>query len=141
MTIVVDASLLVAALVDDGTDGQWAESELVGDYLAAPHLVYVEVANILRRAVRGKAISEDVAALAHSDLLALRIELFPYELVAERVWELRGNVTAYDAWYVAIAEQLNAPLVTLDQKLSKASGPTCAFRLPPRPRPRPRSLR
>ena len=51
MTLVVDASLLVAALVDDGADGRWAESELVGDYLAAPHLVYVEVANILRRAV------------------------------------------------------------------------------------------
>lgn len=136
MTVVIDASVLVAALVDDGSDGRWAESQLVGDFLAAPHLVYVEVANILRRAVRGGAISEDVAALAHSDLLALRVELFPYELVAERVWDLRGSVTAYDAWYVAIAEHLNAPLATLDQKLSRAAGPKCSFRLPPRSRAR-----
>jgi predicted nucleic acid-binding protein len=131
---VVDASVVVAALVDSGPDGQWSEHELGTEPLAAPHLLLVEVANILRRAARTRQISEDVAALAHLDLVQLRVELFPYELVAARVWELRSNVTAYDAWYVALAEMLDAPLATLDRKLSRASGPRCVFKVPPRPK-------
>ena len=134
MTLVVDASLVVSALIDSGPEGQWAETELAGSPLAAPHLLPVEVANILRRAVRSRLLSRDVAALAHTDLLSLRIELFAYEIVATRVWELRSSVTAYDAWYVALAESLNAPLATLDRKLSRSSGPRCKFRLPPRAR-------
>jgi predicted nucleic acid-binding protein len=134
MTRVVDASLVVAALVDTGADGRWAESELVAGPLAAPHLLPVEVASILRRAVRAGAIAAEVGALAHGDLLALNIELFPYEPVSTRVWELRKTITSYDAWYVALSEQLNAPLATLDRKLSRAPGPRCEFRLPPRVR-------
>jgi len=129
MTLVVDASLVVAALVDGGPDGKWAESELTSAELAAPHLLLVEVTDILRRAVLSGDISEDSGALAQGDLLALRIELFPFEAVAARVWELRRTVTAYDAWYVALAESLEAPLATLDTKLSRATGPRCAFRL------------
>jgi predicted nucleic acid-binding protein len=136
MTRVVDASLVVAALVDAGPDGRWAESELVGSPLAAPHLLLVEVANILRRAVRARAISDEVGGLVHADLVSLNIELFPYEAVAPRVWELRATITAYDAWYVALAEQLGAPLATLDRKLSRAPGPRCEFRLPPHTRQR-----
>ncbi|HKU38912.1 MAG TPA: type II toxin-antitoxin system VapC family toxin [Polyangiales bacterium] len=132
MTLVVDASVVVAALVDGGTEGQWAERQLAAEPLAAPHLLLVEAANILRRAALAGQISDDVAALAHADLVQLRVELFPYELVAARVWELRGTVTAYDGWYVALAESLDAPLATLDRKLSRASGPRCAFKLPPR---------
>jgi predicted nucleic acid-binding protein len=131
---VIDASLVVAALVDTGSDGRWAESELNGGPLAAPHLLLVEVANILRRAVRAKAIAEEVGALAHSDLLALDVELFPYEPVASRAWELRKTITSYDAWYVALSEQLGVPLATLDRKLSRAPGPRCVFRLPPQVR-------
>lgn len=134
MTLVVDASVVVAALVDSQADGRWAEKQLALESLAAPHLLPVEVANILRRAARQRQISNDTAALAHADLLQLRIELFPYELVAARVWELRGAVTAYDAWYVALAESLDAPLATLDLKLSRAAGPRCSFKLPPRTR-------
>ena len=131
MTLIVDASLVVSALVDGGPEGQWAEREIERAALAAPHLLMVEVTNILRRAARARQITEDSAAMAHDDLLALRIELFAYEPVAERVWELRGTVTAYDAWYVALAESLDAPLATLDRKLSRAAGPRCKFRLPP----------
>jgi len=131
VTLVVDASLVVSALVDGGPEGQWAEREVERASLAAPHLLMVEVTNILRRAARARQITEDSAAMAHDDLLALRIELFAYEPVAERVWELRGAVTAYDAWYVALAESLDAPLATLDRKLSRAAGPRCTFRLPP----------
>jgi predicted nucleic acid-binding protein len=131
VTRVVDASAVVAALVDSGADGLWAERELIGGHLAAPHLLPVEVTNILRRAVLAGDISEDVAALALADLLALRVELFPFEPLAARVWELRGSITSYDAWYVALAEQLKAPIVTLDRKLSRAPGPRCTFRIPP----------
>lgn len=130
MTVVVDASVVVAALVDAGSDGRWAESELAGEDLAAPHLMLVEAANILRRAVHAGDLSVDVASLAHEDLVQLRVELFPYEPEAERVWELRDNLTAYDAWYVALAEALGAPLVTLDQRISRAPGPRCEIRLP-----------
>ena len=131
MTVVVDASAVVAALVDGGSDGRWAESELVGQPLAAPHLMPVEAANILRRVALAGDLSADVASLAHDDLVQLRVELFEYEPQAERVWQLRNNLTAYDAWYVALAEALGAPLVTLDERISRASGPRCEVRLPP----------
>lgn len=130
MTLVVDAALVVAALADDGPDGQWAEQELTSDRLVAPHLMPAETANILRRAERSGDISTDTAAQAHADLLLLRVDLFPYEPFASRVWSLRGNVTAYDAWYVALAETLDSPLATLDTRLSRAPGPGCRFRTP-----------
>ena len=75
--------------------------------------------------------SDDTAALAHADLLALRVELFPYEPFGKRVWDLRTNVTAYDGWYVALAEMLGARLATLDSRLTRAKGPRCAFTIPP----------
>ena len=131
MTLVVDASMVVAGLTDSGAGGQWAESLLAGQVLTAPHLMPVEVANILRRAAAAGDISADVASLAHSDLLDLRVEFFPYQPCAGRVWELRENVTCYDAWYVAIAELLDAPLATLDDRLANCTGPRCQFLLPP----------
>lgn len=131
MTLVADATVVVAALVDSGSEGAWAESVLAGeDHLAAPHLLPVEVANMLRGAAAREAISEDVAALAHADLLDLSVELFPYAPFAERVWELRGNLTAYDAWYVALAEWLGVGLGTLDRRLAGAPGPRCPFLVP-----------
>ena len=108
-----------------------AEAQVVADSLAAPHLMPVEVANVLRRSVLSAEISADTAALAHHDLLSLPLELFPYSTCAERVWQLRADVTAYDAWYAALAETLDAPLATLDVRLSRAAGPRCAFVLPP----------
>lgn len=131
MTVVVDASMVVAALIDSGTDGTWAEGLLVGGSLAAPHLLMAEVANILRRSVLAGAISVQDASLAHADLLDLRLELFPYAPFAARIWELRSNVTCYDAWYVALAEALNAPLATLDARLTNAAGPKCRFLVAP----------
>jgi len=131
VTVVVDASAIVAALVDSGQDGEWATTELLREDLAAPHLMPVEAANILRRAVIAGDLSVDVATLAHDDLARLRVELFPYEPHAGRVWELRDNLTAYDAWYVAVAEALDAPMITLDRRVARATGPRCSFRLPP----------
>jgi len=127
VTVVVDASVVVAALVDSGPDGQWAEQVLTADTMAAPHLMPVEVANVLRRAVGAGEISDDVASLAHADLVDLSVALFAYEALSPRVWALRNNVTAYDAWYVALAESLDAPLATLDGRLADAAGVRCAF--------------
>jgi predicted nucleic acid-binding protein len=129
--LVVDASVMVAALTDTGPLGRWSESILLSGPLAAPHLMPVEVAGVLRRAQLAGAISSDVSSLAHSDLLSWRVELFPYSAFASRAWELRANVTTCDAWYVALAEALGAEMVTLDERLSRASGPRCAFLRPP----------
>jgi predicted nucleic acid-binding protein len=129
--LVADASLVVAALVDAGETGTWAESLLASEPLGAPHLMPAEVANILRRASAAGQISADAAALAHADLLDLRVELFGYAPFAARAWELRGNLTCYDAWYVALAEFLESPLATLDARLARAAGPGCEFVLPP----------
>lgn len=131
MTIIVDASTVVAALVDGGPDGKWAEELLANEVLAAPHLMPVEVANVLRRAMLAGDVSADVASQAHGDLLDLRVELFTYEPFAERVWELRNTITASDAWYVALAESVDAPLATLDRRLSRTPGPRCRFQIPP----------
>lgn len=130
MTLVVDASVIVAALVDSGVDGDWALDVLAGHALAAPHHMPIEAANILRRASLAGHITPDTAALAHGDLLALRVELFPYAPLAQRCWQLRENLTTYDAVYVALAEQLDVPLATLDQRLAAATGPRCDFATP-----------
>lgn len=127
MTTVVDSSVVVAALICSGPVGHWAEEQLSGRDLIAPNLVLVESANILRRAALAGDVSDDVASLAYADLMALRIRLFPYEPFAERIWELRGNLTAYDAWYVSVAEVVEAPLATLDDRLARATEPRCEF--------------
>jgi predicted nucleic acid-binding protein len=133
VTLVVDASVVVAALIDPGRVGIWAESLLASGPLAAAHLMPVEAANILRCSALAGDISDDVASLAHADLVSLRLEHFPYLPFASRVWELRSNVTTYDAWYVALAESLGARLATLDARLSRATGIRCEFELPPAP--------
>jgi predicted nucleic acid-binding protein len=130
VTVVLDASVVVGALVDGGEVGAWAVDVLRDPALTAPHQLPVEVANILRRAAASGSVSSDVASLAHADLLDLRVELVAYAPLADRVWELRKNVTAYDAWYVALAERLDAPLATLDQRLVRATGPRCDFLVP-----------
>ena len=130
MTIVVDASAIVAALIDGGPDGSWARAGLRDEDLAAPPHVYVEVSNVLRRAVLAGRLGPDVGALAHRDLIDLPLATFSFEPLADRVWELHPGVTAYDAAYVALAEALDAPLWTLDRRLAAAPGPQCSFRLP-----------
>ena len=132
MTTVVDASVLVAALVDSGHEGMWAESLLAEGGLAGPELALAEASNILRRLERSDQISRIEATTAHGDLLKLDMELFPFAPFAARVWALRGNLTSYDAWYVALAETLDCPLVTLDRRLSRATGPNCEIIAPAR---------
>jgi predicted nucleic acid-binding protein len=132
VTIVVDSSAVVAALVDLGPDGTWARAGLRGEALAAPAHLHVEVSNVLRRAVLGGRLGRDAAALAHRDLLQLPVTAFPFEPLGDRVWELHPTVTAYDAAFVALAEELDVPLWTLDRRLAAASGPRCRFHTPDR---------
>ena len=130
MSAVLDASVLVASTVDSGRNGVWAESIVAGGDLFAPHLVLVEATNILRRLERAHQLNETEAAAARVDIVRLTIGLVPFEPFTDRVWELRSNLTSYDAWYVAVAEALDLPLATLDIRLSRASGPSCRFMLP-----------
>ena len=132
MSVVVDSSVLVAALVDAGPDGAWAENVVESGALYAPELVQVEVTNILRRLELGKKITTPEADAAHEDLMQLEIELFPFAPFADRIWELRLTVTSYDAWYVSVAEAIEFPLATLDGRLANAPGPKCKFLTPDR---------
>lgn len=127
---MIDASVLVAALIDNGADGRWAEACLQAHELHAPELVLVETTAALRRLEAAKRISSAEASFAMQGLLDLEIHLLPFAPFAERIWELRSNVTSYDAWYVAVAEALRCPLATLDARLSRASGTACEFEYP-----------
>ena len=131
MTVVVDSSVIVAALIDSGGEGQWAESVLADGSLAGPELALAEASNILRRLERAGQLSRLEATSAHQDLLRLDMDFYPFAPFAERVWALRGNLTSYDAWYVALAEALDCLFVTLDRKLSRAAGPKCKIISPP----------
>ena len=130
MSTVVDSSVLVAALIDTGPHGAWAEKVLAGGSLHAPELARVEATNIFHRLERANLISTPEANAAQDDLMELDIDLFPFEPFADRIWELRHNVTSYDAWYVALAEALKLPLATLDEPLSKSNGIACEFLMP-----------
>jgi len=130
VSTVVDASVLVAALVDTGPHGEWAEGILVGGSLHAPELTRVEATNILRRLERAKEITTPEANAAHEDLMQLSLVQFSFDPFADRVWELRHTITSYDAWYVAVAEALELPLATLDKRLAKAKGVNCDFLTP-----------
>ena len=128
--VVCDASAVVAVLLDAGSDGRWVTDALTGVDLAAPSLLPFEVANIIRRHELAALITADQAAQAHADLLGLAIEQWPYDLLAPRAWQLRKNLTTYDASYVALAELLGAVLVTLDGRISRAPDVRCAVAIP-----------
>jgi predicted nucleic acid-binding protein len=127
--LVIDASALVAVLTADGEVGDRAAQACRGAALAAPELLLFEVANVLRRLELAGRIDATSARLAHRDLLELRIELWPYTAVADRAWQLRGSMTMYDAAYIAVAEAIDAPLVTLDSRLANANGFNCTVML------------
>jgi predicted nucleic acid-binding protein len=128
--VICDSSALAALLLDSGPDGRWASAFVRGAELAAPDLVGYETANIIRRHELAGLISSDQAAQAHADLLDLAIERWPYELLAQRVWELRNNLSVYDSSYVALAELTGAPLATLDQRIGRAPGVRCTIAMP-----------
>ena len=129
---VIDASVLVGAVADATAAGRWAEDVVAAGDLVAPHLVLVESASALRKLESTSVLGRLEATAAHADLTRLGMHLVPYAPFAQRIWELRGNLSSYDAWYVAVAELAGMPLATMDRRLARARGPECEFLLPPR---------
>ena len=127
--IVVDASVLAPALGDDGDDGDRSRARLRGETLIAPALIDLEVASVWRRQLSAGQLDARRARLALDDLAALPMQRAPHAALLDRCWELRDNVTIYDASYVALAESFNVPLVTSDRRLARAAGPRCTIEL------------
>ncbi|MFI6068678.1 type II toxin-antitoxin system VapC family toxin [Micromonospora sp. NPDC051227] len=128
--IVVDASVLADALVDDGPVGDAARAALTGDpHWAAPGQFLVEVMSVIRGKVLGGKLGPARAQEAVDTLPSLVIDEVEISGLLDRMWQLRSNVTAYDAAYVAVAELMTCPLVTGDGRLAKASGVRCEIRL------------
>jgi predicted nucleic acid-binding protein len=128
--IVVDASVLANAIGDDEESGGQAR-ELLREHggLAAPDLVDVETTAVLRRRWLAGTITDERFEQAIEDLAVIPLARFPTLGLMRRAFELRANVTAYDACYVALAEALDWPLCTVDRRLAHGSGPRCTMRL------------
>jgi predicted nucleic acid-binding protein len=128
--IVVDASALADALVDDGPLGQAARAALAVDsHWAAPCHLLIEVVSVIRGKVLGRKLELARAEEAVSALSTLVIDQIEAAELVGRMWQLRSNLSAYDAAYIAAAELLTCPLVTGDARLVKATGVRCEIRL------------
>ncbi len=123
--LVVDASVIVTAVADDGDDGTLVRSMLRGERLAAPEVLDLEVISVLRRLAATGRITSKRASLALADLRDLPIQRASHVMLVDRCWELRANLTPYDAAYVALAEICESPLLTADARLASAPGPRC----------------
>ena len=121
--IVLDASAAIEWLLQT-TTGARVEARVFSKpvELHAPHLLDIEVVQVLRRHVSARLITPSRAQDALHDLSELAVTRYPHHLFLGRMWELRDNLTAYDAAYVALAEALDAPLVTCDRKVASAPG-------------------
>jgi predicted nucleic acid-binding protein len=121
--IVVDASALVEVLLRT-RDAQAIEDRLFedGQTLHAPHLLDIEVAHAVRRYAINGQIDREGGRAALAILAALPLNRYPHGFLLPRIWDLRNNLTAYDAVYVALAETLEVPLVTRDGRLARAAG-------------------
>ncbi len=120
--LVVDTSGVLAALVARKPASGLVERLARDGDLHAPHLIDTEVLHALRRLTIAGEISEDRAADVRSDFAELAVVRYPHQPLSDRVWELRHNLTAYDATFVALAETLAVPLVTCDARLATAPG-------------------
>lgn len=123
--IVVDASILATGLADDGPDGDRVRARLRGERLVAPHVIDLEVSSVWRRLVVAGALDARRAGLAMADLQSLRLERAAHGPLLARCWDLRHNLTVYDASYVALAELMRVVLVTGDRRLGNAPGIRC----------------
>lgn len=128
--IVLDASAAVDWLLQTPA-GLRIERRIFSrnESLHAPHLIDLEVAQVLRRLVRENAVSAARASQAIQDLLDLRVTRYPHFVLLPRIWQLRHNLTAYDAAYIALAEELGAALVSRDSRLSSATGHSASIEL------------
>lgn len=127
--IVVDASAAIDLILLGG-GSRFADRLLdPGESLQAPHLIDLEVAQVLRRLVRIGGLTGDRAASALDYFMNLPISRHPHSHLLPRIWQLRSNLTAYDAAYVSLAEALRVPLLTLDARLRRAGGHTAVVEL------------
>lgn len=121
--IVIDASAVLEMLLASSTGSRVSDRVLdPGETVCAPHLIDLEVLQVLRRYDLSGDLCPSRAAEALQDFLDLPIERYPHDLFLVRIWEMRHNVTAYDAAYLALAEALDAELITTDSRLAAASG-------------------
>jgi predicted nucleic acid-binding protein len=122
--IVIDASALLEVLVEETPAAKAVAERLSrrGDTIHAPHLVDLELTNALRRRILAGLIPLERGGDALEDLAALRMFRHPHNFLLSRVWELRNNLSAYDAIYIALAEYLDAPLLTRDRRMANAAG-------------------
>lgn len=125
--MVVDASAAVSALLHDGN----ARLQLVGNQLAAPHLIDAEVIQTLHKLLHRGVLTPRDAERAIQRWTRLGVDRYPTTGLSNRIWSLRDNISAYDASYVALAEALNCSLLTADSRLSAAPGPTCSITVVP----------
>jgi predicted nucleic acid-binding protein len=128
--IVIDASALLEVLLRTPAAGgveKWLFDP--GQTLHAPHLLDVEVAQVIRRYAANGEIDSDRGRAAVADLADFPLHRYPHDVLLPRIWELRNNLTAYDAVYVALAEALDAPLLTRDRRLAAAAGHDVRIRL------------
>jgi predicted nucleic acid-binding protein len=123
--IVVDASVLVLALIDEGGPGALARERLLDSDIAVPELADVEVLSVVRRQVLAGRLTAERGAGALQDYADLAVERFSHQPLMARAWALRHSLTAHDAQYVALAELLDAALLTADGRLARAPGPRC----------------
>jgi predicted nucleic acid-binding protein len=123
--VVLDASAALTLVLDPGESGDAVRRAIGANLICAPTLLPYEVTNVLRRRWSARLLSDAEAALAFDSFGLLAIELWQWAALAERVWQLKGSITAYAAAYVALAELLDCPLLTGDAKLAAAVPPTC----------------
>lgn len=128
--IVVDASVLANVIADDGSSGEDARAELrAAGAVAAPDLVDVETVAVLRKRWLAGTMTQRRFVSAIRDLESIDVTRYPALPLMRRAYQLRANVTPYDATYVALAEILDCELLTGDARLANASGPRCAIRV------------
>ena len=128
--IVVDASILANALADDQAAGEVARGELrAADQVTAPDLVDVETVSVLRKRWLNRTLTDQRFEAAVTHLQQLRFERVPTLRLVQRAFELRADVSAYDACYGARAERLDCALIPADGRLAAAPGPRCAIRV------------
>lgn len=120
--IVVDTSAVLAALAERTPDAELVQRLAEDGDLHAPHLIDVEILQALRGLVRGGKLSADRADDVRTDIADLAITRYGHEPLADRVWALRDNLTAYDAVFVALSEALEVPLITCDARVATAPG-------------------
>lgn len=127
--MIVDASVLFHALVDGETAGEIARRRLNDEYVFAPDLIDLELISALRGAERSGVLNQPLAERSLDRVMDYPIRRFPHSMLIRRIWDLRHNLSPYDASYVALAELMEMPLVTADAGLARSPGVECEIEL------------